>query len=108
MAEQEIQTHFTNGCRVVVLDAAVLLAANWHSQMCHEVWVSFVDKDEAVKRIMERDGRTQEEAEKRLASQMTNADYVSHAHVVFCTKWAGEFTQKQVEKAWERLQSSLA
>ncbi|TRY68647.1 hypothetical protein TCAL_07684 [Tigriopus californicus] len=107
MAEQEIQAHFLRGCSVVVLDAAVLLAANWHAQMCHEVWVSFVDQDEAIKRIMERDGRSQDEAEKRLASQMTNADYVRHAHVVFCTKWAGEFTQKQVEKAWTRLQSSL-
>jgi hypothetical protein len=29
---------------------------------------------------------------------------VSRANVVFCSQWAYEFTQSQVEKAWTRLQ----
>lgn len=28
---------FDQGQEVIVLDAAVLLAANWHSSLCHEV-----------------------------------------------------------------------
>ena len=36
------------GCKVVVLDAAVLLEAGWQSN-CHEVWVCLVPRQEAIK-----------------------------------------------------------
>ena len=45
---------------VLVLDAAVLLEANWQS-MVHEVWVAIVPPNEAVRRIVERNHLTQEQ-----------------------------------------------
>ena len=38
-----------------------------------QVWVCVVPREEAVVRIMERDGRSREEAERRVCSQLSNA-----------------------------------
>jgi len=45
---------------------------------------------------MERNGMTEEEALKRLRSQMSNDDRVARANVVLCTLWHRDVTQKQV------------
>lgn len=91
---------------VVVLDAAVLLAAKWDQEV-HQVWGAFIEKSEAIKRIMERDGKTEAQAEARLSNQMTNRELISHCHVVFYSKWDYPITRQQVDKAWNRLQVKL-
>ena len=98
---------WTAGCPVVVLDAAVLLEAGWQSA-CHEVWVCVVPREEAVARIMARDGKTEEEATRRIDSQLSNQARVDQASTVFSTLWDPEFTQKQVEAAVGRLNRELA
>jgi len=95
-----------NGCQVVVLDAAVLLEAGWEEQ-CHEVWVCVVPKAEAIKRIVERDGKSEAEAEKRIDSQLKNEERVDKASVVFCTLWETSQTQIQVERAVTTLKKEL-
>ena len=45
---------------------------------------------------MERDNLTEEATKRRIASQLTNTEYVSQANVVFSTQWEPEYTQKQV------------
>ena len=104
MAMQSVRQMAAEGKKVVVLDASVLLAANWEGRV-HQVWVCLVDRPEAVRRIMERDGKTEEEANKRLQSQLSNAEFVRKANVVFCSKWDKEFTASQVDKAWTTLMS---
>jgi len=95
-----------DGKRVVFLDAAVLLEAGWQ-EMCHEVWVCVVPPGEAVTRIQKRDGKTKEEAEKRISSQMSNQERVKVASTVFCSLWDPSETQKQVELAFNRLKMEL-
>ena len=91
--------------QIVVLDASVLLAANWQDRV-HQVWVSIVDRQEAIKRIVERDNKTEAEALKRLESQLSNEDFVRQANVVFCSKWETKFTRSQVLKAWKFLEEN--
>lgn len=90
------------GSRVCVIEAAVLLEAGWDN-LVDEVWVSFVPAPEAVKRLKDRNGMSEEEAKKRLASQMGNKKRLRSANVVLSTLWEPECTQKQVEKAWNGL-----
>lgn len=78
-------------------------SAGWETE-CHQVWVSVIPRDEAVKRIVERDGKTEEQAKQRLDSQIPNQEIVDRANVVFCSLWEYEFTRKQVIKAWNTLQ----
>lgn len=103
MARDKADSLWKEGKQVVVLDAAVLLEADWQN-FCHEVWVCVVPREEAVLRIIDRDGRTREEAERRVSSQLSNAERVSWASTVLCTLWEPEVTQRQVEEAVERFQ----
>ena len=102
LAEAQIQQYWKDGVKVVIIDASVLLAAGWKDKV-NQVWVSIVDREEAVKRIVERDRKTEDEAVKRLQSQISNQEFVNAANVVFCSKWEKEFTQSQVKKAWDHL-----
>uniref|UniRef100_A0A8B9PSY6 Coenzyme A synthase n=1 Tax=Apteryx owenii TaxID=8824 RepID=A0A8B9PSY6_APTOW len=95
------------GKAVCVLDAAVLLEAGW-KDMVHEVWTAVIPEEEALKRIMDRDGLSEEAAQNRLQSQMTNSQRVEPAHVVLCTLWEPAVTRKQVEKAWALLQERMS
>lgn len=51
---------------------------------------------QAVKRIMARDGLSEEAARRRLQSQMTNSQRVEQSQVVLCTLWEPDVTRKQV------------
>ena len=85
--------------KVVIIDAAVLLQAGWNERV-NQVWVSIVDTETAVERIMDRDRKSEDDARKRLTSQWSNQKYVNEANIVFCSKWEVSYTRKQVDKAW--------
>jgi dephospho-CoA kinase len=54
------------------------------------VWVCVLPVEEAVARIVARDGRTEEEAERRVASQMAGAERAKRAATLLCTLWDPE------------------
>ncbi|XP_015789356.1 bifunctional coenzyme A synthase [Tetranychus urticae] len=91
---------------IVVVEAALMLEAGWQDQF-HQIWVSIVTEEEAIKRLKERNGLDEEEARKRIANQMTSHERVQHANVVFSSQWEREFTQKQVNKAVEMVRSQF-
>ncbi|KAM6333865.1 bifunctional coenzyme A synthase [Alca torda] len=107
MVKEQIREAEAQGKAVCVLDAAVLLEAGWQD-MVHEVWTAVIPEEEAVKRIMARDGLSEEAARGRLRSQMTNSQRVEQSQVVLCTLWEPDVTRKQVEKAWDLLQQRLS
>ncbi|KAH8339193.1 hypothetical protein KR074_006668, partial [Drosophila pseudoananassae] len=92
--------------RVVVLEAAILLRAGWETN-CHEVWSMIVPPDEAVRRIIERNKLSEDEAKKRLASQVPNSEIVEKSHVIFSSQWDYAFTKLQAERAWKMLTKDL-
>lgn len=52
--------------------------------------------NQAVKRVVERNKLTEEEALKRIDSQMTNEEKVARSNVILSTLWEKDVTQKQV------------
>lgn len=58
---------------------------------------------QAIRRIVERDHLSSDEAKHRLSAQISNQDRFPYANVLFCTYWAESVTQKQVEHAWDLL-----
>lgn len=90
------------GYKVSVLDAAVLLKAGWDKDM-HEVWVSVVPPQVSIQRVKERDGVSDNIAQKMLNAQSSSTEAVRYGHVVFCSLWEPEYTQKQVERENERM-----
>lgn len=92
--------------QVIILEAAVLHKAGWDHEV-HEIWSMIVPPEEAVKRIVERNGITEEEAKRRMASQLSNYEIVAKSHVIFSSLWDYDFTSKQAEKAWNMLMQEL-
>ncbi|KAM4622737.1 bifunctional coenzyme A synthase [Discoglossus pictus] len=107
LAREAIQEAAAQGISVCVLDAAVLLEAGW-TDMVHEVWTTVIPEKEAVIRIMNRDGVSEEAAMKRLANQLSTSQRVEQSSVVLCTLWEPEVTQRQVQKAWDLLQERMS
>ncbi|XP_035203356.1 bifunctional coenzyme A synthase isoform X1 [Oxyura jamaicensis] len=107
LVRKEIGEADAQGKAVCVLDAAVLLEAGWQ-EMVHEVWTAVIPEEEAVKRIVARDGLSEEAARSRLRSQMSNSQRVEQSQVVLCTLWEPDVTRKQVEKAWDLLQQRMS
>ncbi|CAM2108757.1 unnamed protein product [Caretta caretta] len=106
MTKRQLNEAAVQGKAVCVLDAAVLLEAGW-TDMVHEVWMASVPEKEALRRIMARDGLSEEAAQNRLQSQLNSSQRVKQSHVVLYTLWEPEATQKQVEKAWALLQQRI-
>ncbi|XP_068610683.1 bifunctional coenzyme A synthase [Brachionichthys hirsutus] len=106
LVKRRISRAGEEGKEVCVLDTAVLLQAGW-TDLVHEVWVAIIPEEEAVLRITRRDGVAAEDAVKRLQSQWSNAKLLEHANVALSTLWEPEVTEKQVLKAWTRLQTRI-
>ncbi|XP_075417974.1 bifunctional coenzyme A synthase [Tenrec ecaudatus] len=106
LAQEELALAVTEGKRVCVIDAAMLLEAGWQN-MVHEVWTVVIPESEAVRRIVERDGLSEAAAQSRLQSQMSGQQLVDQSHVVLSTLWEPHITQRQVEKAWSLLQKRI-
>ncbi|XP_012273059.1 bifunctional coenzyme A synthase [Orussus abietinus] len=106
-AQKQIREYHKKGFDVIVLEAAVLIQAHWQ-HVCHEIWTCIIPQDEAVKRVIERNALTEEEARLRIKSQPTNTEQINEAHVVISTLWSHEFTQQQIQKAWDSVREDLS
>jgi dephospho-CoA kinase len=63
----------------------------------------FVCLCQAIRRVVERDHISPDEAKRRLNAQKSNQERFPYANVLLCTYWAESVTQKQVEYAWQLL-----
>ncbi|KAH0504952.1 Bifunctional coenzyme A synthase [Microtus ochrogaster] len=95
LAREEMDLAVAKGKTVCVIDAAMLLEAGWQN-MVHEVWTIVIPETEAVRRIVERDGLSEEAAQSRLQSQMSGQQLVEQSHVVLSTLWDPHVTQRQI------------
>jgi len=92
--------------KTVVVEAAVLLEAGWNDMM-DQVWVVAVDPVTARERLMARNSLTKEDADKRIAAQMTNEERTQKADVVIWNKGSKEDLTFEVLKAWEGFQHQI-
>lgn len=106
MVEERLSAMRDAGVAVAVVEAAVLTMAGWDKR-CHEVWAVIIPPNEAIRRLQERNGLSEEESKNRLASQPSNEHHVAKAHVVFSPYWSPNHTQQQVQRAWQQLQARL-
>ncbi|XP_025096576.1 bifunctional coenzyme A synthase-like isoform X2 [Pomacea canaliculata] len=106
LVEKEIEQLASDGYNIVVVEAAVLLEAGWDKQV-HEVWTTFVPKEEAIKRICTRNQLSEAEAAQRIDSQLSNSERIAKSNVVICPLWEYEYTRQQIAKAWALLQQRI-
>ncbi|KAL3885381.1 hypothetical protein ACJMK2_025451 [Sinanodonta woodiana] len=107
LAAEKIQQFHKEGKAVVVLEAALLLEAGW-DKIVHEVWTNIIPPAEAVRRITTERNLSEEEAKRRLGSQLSNEDRIKRSNVVLCPLWEYEYTHLQIDRAWRLLQQRLS
>jgi dephospho-CoA kinase len=90
------------GTPVVVLEAAVLIEADW-TPITNQVWVVTVAPDIARKRVMERNGLTAEQADARINAQLTNEERAKHAQVTIDNSGTLDELKARVQAEWQKL-----
>ena len=102
MAKAEIDAARTNGVPIIVLEAAVLLEANWQSDV-DEVWVVTVESDVAIARARARDGVDEAAVQARIDAQLSNGERVALADVVIDNGGDEAALLAKLDAEWERL-----
>ncbi|XP_074605504.1 bifunctional coenzyme A synthase-like [Brevipalpus obovatus] len=103
-AIEERVSQLQSAHKVIVVEAALLIEADWHKKgIFHQIWVTIIPPDEAIKRLKDRNNLNEEDAKKRISSQLDNWTRVQSANVVFSSEWDHNFTRLQCEKAWNSL-----
>lgn len=100
--QSEIERCRAEGRPVVVLDIPLLFESGWERSV-DEVWVVYVDPATQRIRLMNRDGLTPEEADRRIAAQMDLEQKRSRAHRVIDNRGSEAQTRAQVSQALQEL-----
>ena len=107
LAAAELERLAGAGTEVAVLEAAVLIEAEWQD-LVDEVWVVSVAPKAARDRLMARNDMSAEDADARIASQISNQERLAHADVVIETDCPIEEMSDRVEAAWNELNARIA
>ncbi len=86
--------------RVVVAEVPLLYEVGWDGLM-EQVWVVYVPYEVQLRRLMERSGVSQGDAERMIGSQMPLARKVELAHRVIDNSGPLEKTWEQVDALWK-------
>ena len=107
LAKERIEELRGRGVSVAVLEAAVLIEADW-LDIVDEVWLVLVSPDVARQRLIERNGLTGEQAEARIAAQLTNEQRRPYAQVVIENNGSLEELRRAVNDAWSKLAAQVS
>lgn len=97
-----IEERRKRGAKVVVVEAAALIEANWMPLM-DEIWVTTSPRQTVLQRVAKRSNFNGEQTLARIRSQTTLEEREKHATVVINTDCSLEQVREQVEKQWQRL-----
>jgi len=87
---------------VIVLEAAVMIEANW-MDLADEVWVVTVTPEIARERLMSRNGLTEAQAQARIDSQLSNKERLAYADVKVDNSGTLDQFEQRIEREWKKL-----
>lgn len=87
----------------IVILSVPLLIESGHFNYCDKIVVVNVDEETNIKRLMERDGFTREEAIRRISAQMPLSEKVSYADFIIDNSGSIEDTKRQVKEVFSSL-----
>lgn len=86
----------TDKYTAIVIDAPLLAEAGL-TDVCDDIWVVYADSEVRIKRIMERDSITEEQARKRVASQKSWEEYKALGAVIIDNSSDDENVENQLD-----------
>ena len=101
MVSDKIEVLRGQGVKVVVVEAALLFEAGWDT-LVEEVWVTDTSEDIVVGRLKDRNGLSEEEAKKRINSQMGRADRIERSDFVIDNSSDMAGLEIAIKELWDR------
>jgi len=105
--EQRLTQLRAEGVPVAVLEAALLIEADW-LPLVDEVWLVTCARRTALRRLIERNGLSTEQAEARLRAQPTDRERRPYADLVIHNDGSVEDLRRRVDRAWTELTSRVS
>jgi dephospho-CoA kinase len=105
-AREAIQREREKGTAVVILEAAVLVEAGW-MDTADEIWVATTQPQNAIERVMTRNGLSAQAAQERIASQLSNEERLKYADIHIANDGTLDELFTRVDEAWADLQQRL-
>ena len=105
MVKAQLEGYRKQGVGVVVLEAPLLIEANWTS-LVDEVWVTVASEATVLRRLKEKFELSEPESLARIHSQLPSEEKVKHADVIIDTDCDLDELKAKVEELWQGLHAS--
>ncbi|MFC1981882.1 dephospho-CoA kinase [Chloroflexota bacterium] len=102
MMKARIEEYQRQRVDVVVLEAAILIEANW-TPLVDEVWVTVAPEATVVERVKKQRGLAEEQILTRIRSQLSTEERTSHADTVINNDNDLDELKTKVKTLWEKL-----
>jgi len=101
MVANKIEALRIEGVDVVVVEAALLFEAGWDS-LVEEVWATDSPEQMVIERLKNRNGLSEDEARKRISSQMDRSERLGKADFVIDNSGDVAGLESAVRELWDR------
>lgn len=92
--------------QLIFLDIALLFESNF-TNLVDKIIVIYIDKETQINRLMSRNNFSKEEAEKRIASQMSSEEKIMLADYIIDNSRSKEETYVQIDKILKNLEEEV-
>ena len=92
---------------IAVVDAALMIESGGYKRF-DKLIVVHCRPEIQLQRLMKREGLSQPEADRRIKSQMPQAEKMKYADFLIETSGEFETTRRQVESVWQQLQLAIS
>lgn len=82
--------------KYAILDAAILIEANWH-KLVDEVWVVYTDPEIQLERLIKRENYSIDEAKNRINAQLSIEEKLKYADKIINNSYDWERTKEQID-----------
>lgn len=90
--------------KLLVLEAALLIEEHY-DEICDELWYIYSREDIREERLMRSRGYSKEKVQQIFSSQLSEAAYRAHCHVVIDNNGTVEEAFRQIDKALENIEN---
>lgn len=94
--KKNVEEIYKKNKRVCIIDAALLFESDWY-KLCDLKWLVYVDKITQIKRLIERDKISEEDAVKRINAQMPIEEKIKLADFIINNSRELRYTYEQVD-----------
>jgi dephospho-CoA kinase len=101
MAELIAELQAQGSVKAIVIEAAVLIEANWQP-LVDQVWLVIASEPVVIGRLAQQRHLAPEQVRTRIAAQLSNEERLKHAHAVIRNDGSLDAVRATVQQAWKQ------